>query len=81
MTPTPNRRTIPRLSGTGRAWVCETRSIRFADWGGLADVTLRGHGITDGNETVWLNSRTEAVLAAKVHNLIHGHDDDVPQVA
>lgn len=62
----PERRTIPRLSGTGRAYV--------TTWGVGPDV--QAVGITDGKETVEFGNSTEAILAARLHNLIHHHEEE-----
>ena len=65
---TPDRRELPRLAGTGKAWpvVSYGRS--------RLDVS---YGVTDGSETVYrFKTKSEAVLAAWVHNMVHGHQEE-----
>lgn len=64
-TPTPDRRLIPRLTGTGRAWPVTSSTVTGNTF----------HGVTDGTQTVYLSTKTEAVLAAKVHNLVNHHEN------
>lgn len=60
----PDRRQVPRLIGKGRAYVTS-----WTD-------DSQHHGITDGEETVEFATSVEAVLAAKVHNLVNKHEDN-----